>query len=300
MSPAARKFALAARVTSSVGWFGALLVFFAHCLASLISGDPHVVRSVCIAMGLTAWFVILPLSLASLLTGLVQAVGTAWGLVRHYWVVAKLLLTAFATAILFLKLAPISDLSKAAEQVWFSATSLPDLKMSLLVHSIGGLLVLLMISVLAFYKPAGVTPFAARSAVKVEGDAASGHEVSCSFDQAEHLCRRVQRHRMLCEAWPRRDECRHLDGELTLASGRPGKKRDHQILECDDPDTKLNQLGVGQRWHVGRVTRAACLFPAMGSRSALVFPSRQRPVPLHRTVGITVVACHVCFLPQGV
>ena len=104
-------------------------------------------------MGVTAWLVILPLSLASFLIGVVQAVGTAWGLVRHYWVVAKLLLTAFATGILLLKLAPISDLSRAAAGVSFSATSLPDLKMSLLVHSIGGLVVLLAITVLAIYKP---------------------------------------------------------------------------------------------------------------------------------------------------
>lgn len=173
MSPAARKFALTAHVTSSVGWFGALLVFFAHAVGSLVSGDQQVVRSVCIAMGLTAWFVILPLSLASFVTGVVQALGTAWGLVRHYWVVAKLLLTAFATAILLLKLAPISDLSKAAAEVSFSATSVPDLKLSLLVHAVGGLVVLLIISVLAIYKPAGLTPLAARGALKVEGAAAS-------------------------------------------------------------------------------------------------------------------------------
>jgi predicted secreted protein len=111
-------------------------------------------------MGLTAWFVILPLSLASFLTGVVQALGTAWGLVRHYWVIAKLLLTAFATAILLLKLAPISELAAAAAQASFTATSEADLKLSLLVHSVGGLVVLLLVVVLAVYKPVGLTPFA--------------------------------------------------------------------------------------------------------------------------------------------
>ncbi|MDQ6640100.1 MAG: hypothetical protein M3Z15_10645 [Pseudomonadota bacterium] len=168
MSPATRKFTLTAHVVSSIGWFGALMVFLAHSIASLISGDPNLVRSVCIAMALTAWFVILPLSLASLLTGVVQALGTAWGLVRHYWVIAKLLLTAFATGILLLKLSPISDLAGAAGQASFSSTSLADLKLSLLVHSVGGLVVLLVISVLAIYKPAGLTPFASR------GEASAG------------------------------------------------------------------------------------------------------------------------------
>jgi Predicted integral membrane protein (DUF2269) len=160
---------LTVHVVSSVSWLGALLVFLAHSVASLVSGDPNLVRSVCIAMSLTTWFVILPLSIASLVTGIVQALGTAWGLVRHYWVLAKLLLTVFATAVLLLKLSPISELSDAASQASFSAMSLIELKQSLLVHSLGGLLVLLFISVLAVYKPAGVTPFVKRGALTIDG-----------------------------------------------------------------------------------------------------------------------------------
>lgn len=171
MSPATRKFMLTAHVLSSLGWFGALLVFLAHSVVSLTSGDPDLVRTVCIAMALTAWFVILPLSLASFTTGVVQAIGTAYGLLRHYWVVAKLLLTAFATGVLLLKLAPISDLAAAAAQTSFSATSLADLKQSLLAHSIGGLAVLLMLTVLAIYKPTGLTPFADRGRVNVVAEA---------------------------------------------------------------------------------------------------------------------------------
>lgn len=173
MSPAARKFTLTVHVLSSIGWFGALLVFLAHAIASLMSNDLQVVRSVCIAMALTAWFVILPLSLASFLTGVVQALGTAWGLVRQYWVVAKLLLTTFATGILLLKLAPISDLAAAAGRLSFSSEGSAELKMSLLVHSVGGLVVLLVITILAVYKPVGLTSFAKREEVRSAGNAAS-------------------------------------------------------------------------------------------------------------------------------
>jgi hypothetical protein len=162
MSPGARKVVLSAHVLSSIGWFGALLVFLAHSVVSVVSGDLDLVRSVSIAMGLTAWFVILPLSVASLSTGLVQALGTAWGLVRHYWVIAKLLLTAFATAILLLKLPPISDLAAAAAQATFSPTTLFGLKQSLLLHSVGGLFVLLVTTLLAVYKPVGETHIGGR------------------------------------------------------------------------------------------------------------------------------------------
>lgn len=84
MTPPIRKLTLIAHVTTSVGWLGALAVFLAHALASLISQDEQMVRAASLAMGLTARFVILPLSLASLITGLVQALGTGWGLFRHY------------------------------------------------------------------------------------------------------------------------------------------------------------------------------------------------------------------------
>lgn len=157
MTPAIRKLTLSAHVTSSVGWLGALAVFLAHALASWISQDEQMVRAAALAMGLTAWFVIMPLSLASLLTGLVQALGTAWGLFRHYWIVFKLLLTAVATIVLLLKLQPISALADAAAQSTFSSQDLVGLRTSLLVHAAGGLLVLLAAATLAVYKPAGMT-----------------------------------------------------------------------------------------------------------------------------------------------
>src|SRR5438128_247342 len=100
MTPGLRKLALTTHVTSSVGWLGAVAGFLCLAIAGLGSGDPQIVRAAYLAMHVTTWFVIVPFSLASLLTGLVQALGTTWGLFRHYWVVTKLLLTSFATLLL--------------------------------------------------------------------------------------------------------------------------------------------------------------------------------------------------------
>jgi len=157
MKPSIRKLALTAHVTASVGWLGALAVFLAHALASLFSQDDQTVRAASLAMGLAAWFVILPLSLASLVTGLVQALGAAWGLLRHYWILFKLLLTAVATIVLLLKLAPISYLTEMAAQATFSSADLRGLRTSLMVHAAGGLLMLLAAAGLAVYKPVGTT-----------------------------------------------------------------------------------------------------------------------------------------------
>ncbi len=173
MTPSLRKLALTAHVTTSVGWLGALAVFLAHALASLISQDEQTVRAASLAMGLTAWFVILPLSLASLTTGVVQALGTAWGLFRHYWILFKLLLTALATIVLLLKLGPISYLADVAATTTFSSADLIGLRTSLMVHAGGGLLVLLTAATLAVYKPPGMTRYGVR---KQREEASAGRE----------------------------------------------------------------------------------------------------------------------------
>jgi hypothetical protein len=161
MTPAVRKLTLTAHVTASIGWVGALIVFFAHALASVVSDDEQIVRAAALAMGLTAWLVIMPLSIATLATGVVQALGSAWGLLRHYWVAFKLVLTSIATAVLLLKMSPITHLAEAASQAAFSSGHLVGLRTSLAVHAAGGLAVLLTALVLAIYKPAGLTPFVA-------------------------------------------------------------------------------------------------------------------------------------------
>ena len=84
MTPGVRNFALTAHVASSVGWLGAVAGFLVLSIAGLTSANPETVRSAYVAMNLLGQFMIVPLSLAALLTGLIQALGTQWGLVRHY------------------------------------------------------------------------------------------------------------------------------------------------------------------------------------------------------------------------
>jgi hypothetical protein len=93
MTPNLRKFALTAHIAFSVGWLGAVVAYLAVAIAGLVSQDDQVLHSSYSTMELTGWFVIVPLSLAALLTGLVQSLGTEWGLFRYWWIVEKLVLT---------------------------------------------------------------------------------------------------------------------------------------------------------------------------------------------------------------
>src|SRR5215471_1369506 len=102
MKPTLRNLTLTAHITSSLGWFGAVAAFLALSIAGLSNGDQGVVRSAYIAMELVGWFVIVPFCLASLATGLIQGLGTSWGLFQHNWVVAKLVIAVLATILLML------------------------------------------------------------------------------------------------------------------------------------------------------------------------------------------------------
>lgn len=162
MTPGIRKFALTTHVSSSVGLIGSIAAFLVLAISGLNYQDTQVIRAAYRGMDLLAEFIIVPLAFASLATGLIQSLGTTWGLFRHYWIVAKLLLTAFATTILLIKLKLIGYAASLASAAILPLAELRMVGMELAVHAAGGLLVLLIPTVLSVYKPRGLTPFGLR------------------------------------------------------------------------------------------------------------------------------------------
>lgn len=165
MAPLLRKISLTVHVTSSVGWFGATAGFLALAVTGVTSSDVQVVRAVYVATDVVAWFVVVPLSVTSLLTGLIHSLGTSWGLVRHYWILAKLGLNVLATIVLLLHTQLISDM---ADEVATATTrrllgaELEEMRNQLVNIAIGGLVILLVAIVLAVFKPRGMTPYGQR------------------------------------------------------------------------------------------------------------------------------------------
>ena len=162
MTQGVRRFALTVHVAVSVALLGAVAAFLELAVAGLISRDVRIVHAAYPAMELITWFVIIPLTLAALLTGFVSSSGTSWGLFRYYWVVIKLLLTGFATVVLLLQMPLIAYLGHTASETALTSVELRMPKLTLVVHSSGGLFVLLVITVLSIYKPKGMTPFGQR------------------------------------------------------------------------------------------------------------------------------------------
>lgn len=162
MTRGVRRFALTAHVVASVGWFGAVAAFLALSLAGLISPDAQLVRAAYQAMVLIGWVVIVPLALATLLTGIVSSVGTAWGLFRQWWVVAKLVITVPATILLLVHMPPISYVAAVAAQTTLTSAAHGQLRIQFVAQSVAALVVLLVATVLSVYKPRGRTPYGRR------------------------------------------------------------------------------------------------------------------------------------------
>jgi hypothetical protein len=156
MSPAVRKFALAVHLTFSVGWIGAVLAYLGLGVTAVTTNEVATVRAAWTAMEVTGWYVIVPLAGTSLLTGLVMALGTKWGLFRYYWVSISFVLTVFATVILLLHMPSVTasaELAQTAEGAALEALG-GDLG-----HPGIGLVILLVIQVLNIYKPPGLTRY---------------------------------------------------------------------------------------------------------------------------------------------
>lgn len=152
-----RTILLTAHVATSVGWLGAVVVFLALALIGLTSQDAETVRAAYVVMQPAAWFALVPFAFASLLTGLVQALSTPWGLFRHYWILFKLLITVVATAVLLAYMRTFTLLADVASDPRVPLNLVRNVSPAL--HAGLALLVLLVATVLAMYKPRGMTSY---------------------------------------------------------------------------------------------------------------------------------------------
>lgn len=157
LSVKARKAALVVHVVSSVGWLGAVAAFLVLAIAALTADDSATVRAMYVAMDVLGLGMLVPLSLASFASGLVQSLGTSWGLLRHYWVIVKLVISVVATVVLLQYTSTLRVLGDAAASPQLSddAALLPSA--SPVLHSGAALVVLLVAVAVSVYKPKGLT-----------------------------------------------------------------------------------------------------------------------------------------------
>ncbi len=163
MSPRARKVSLVGHIAASVGWIGSVVTSLVLAALALASNDAQLVRAVYLTLRVIGWYALLPFSVASLLTGLIQSLGTTWGLLRHYWVLVKLMMNIFATGVLLLYMQTLdylADQVHAAPDTTVASMGDP----SPIAHAAGAIALLVAALVLSVYKPRGLTRYGRRQA----------------------------------------------------------------------------------------------------------------------------------------
>jgi hypothetical protein len=149
---------LVAHIATSVGFFGAVLVFFCLAVTGLSSAESSLANASYAVMSQIIWLVIVPLAVLSLAVGVLQSVRSPWGLARHYWVLVKLIMSVAITAVLLAQTPTIDRLGDAGMRAAISNADF-GARYSVMVHSGAGLMVLLVVLILSVAKPSGRTPW---------------------------------------------------------------------------------------------------------------------------------------------
>jgi hypothetical protein len=149
LSPRWRKALLTVHVVTAVGWLGIDLVQLTLGLAGLTGSDPAVVYP---ALGLIGTVLFVPASFLVWLVGILNSVLTPWGLLKHWWVAVKLVLTTVMLGLVVFALRP--SLVAALEL----GAALPDReRLDLVIAPMVSSTLLVAATVLSTYKPWGRT-----------------------------------------------------------------------------------------------------------------------------------------------
>jgi hypothetical protein len=167
-----RKLVLTVHVVVSVGWIGIEAGLLALSLAGLYTRDPEVLGAVHVAAGIFGGIFLVPVSMGTLVTGVLLSFGTPWGLVLHYWVLVKLVLTAalVASGILVLNRILQEAAVRASEVPLSTLTSaeVGALRFQIIAAVSVALLLLAAATALSVYKPWGKTQFGRRKVLAEE------------------------------------------------------------------------------------------------------------------------------------
>ncbi|WP_207897365.1 hypothetical protein [Amycolatopsis pittospori] len=163
LTPRWRKLVLVVHVVSSLGWLGITLVNAVLTATSVFTDDPRRQHAAILMMDQVGGYLLLPVSMTALVSGIVLSVGTKWGLIRYRWVAIKLVLTLIAAALTVFSLLPgIRELAALAEStmdgVFVEAGQRVDGFYPIIVSTT----MYLTMTVLSVYKPGGKTPYGRR------------------------------------------------------------------------------------------------------------------------------------------
>ncbi|MFE9018614.1 DUF2269 domain-containing protein [Streptomyces sp. NPDC007808] len=144
---------LVVHVVASASWLGLTLGLLALGVTAATTGTAVSVEGSVRGMKLFADWLLLPVASVTLVSGLVLALGTQWGLARHRWVHVKFWMTLAATTATVLALRPGVD---AAVGAVAAGGALPDAG-DVLFGPVVSLCAYVFMTVISVLKPWGPT-----------------------------------------------------------------------------------------------------------------------------------------------
>ena len=145
------KVALTTHILASVGWFGIAIAVAFCAMAAAVSDDEALSRALYRTLETLPWLSI-PAGVTAVGTGSLLALGTTYGLVRYWWVIAKILIAiAVVVTDALIVVAVAHDAAVRGQAP-------PPLYGSTIAHVV----VLAVATVLSVFKPWGRTPWARR------------------------------------------------------------------------------------------------------------------------------------------
>ncbi|MFG2764498.1 DUF2269 domain-containing protein [Streptomyces rubiginosohelvolus] len=142
-----RRGLLVAHVAVSVSWLGLTVGLLALGITAFATGDPAMVGAATRAMKIFGDWLVVPVALLALVSGLVLALGTPWGLARHRWVWTKFWLTLITTGLSVFSLRPGIDAAAADKVVDINLVIAPSVATA----------TYLFITAISILKPWGLT-----------------------------------------------------------------------------------------------------------------------------------------------
>ncbi len=157
LSRAGRRTLLAVHVITSVGWLGVSAVLLTVSLTAVLTDSTDAAAAAYWTEHLLGPLLVVPLSLLSFVTGVLLGVGTKWGLVRHVWVLVKLVLTTVAVLLTLFVLLHQIDLAYAHSRPGVDRTVLGRTPGNLRDAGLVSTALYTFVTVVSVLKPWGLT-----------------------------------------------------------------------------------------------------------------------------------------------
>ena len=160
-----RRMVRLAHLIAALGWIGVDVVFGVLAITGFVSDELGTVAASYLALDIFVVPLLFLFGLSTLGTGLVLSIGSGWGVIRYWWVAAKLLINVMLSGLVLILLAPRlasagAEATRIDDSLWDRLSGIPvDLLFPPMVSGFA----LVAASVLGTFKPWGQTPYGARS-----------------------------------------------------------------------------------------------------------------------------------------